>query len=236
MANLRKDGEYYLYKKDTVRSLAGAVQAGKLGTYLHNEWTRMGGMDFSDVGYDAFLINGKRESQLIDAKAGEKVRVRIVNAAASTYFYIALGQEPMQVIGGDGVDARPKRAKEILIGMAKTYDLLFEVPENKNYELRITAQDGTGAASAWIGQGPKVPAPVKEMPDLYASMDHGSMDHSQHKAPAAADETVIETLSIDHLEALKDSSFPKAAPTHDVKPCPGTIPPVADLERNRSAL
>ena len=60
LANLKKDGDYYLYKKNSVRSNTGAAQAGELKTYFVNEWDRMGGMDLSDVGYDAFLINGKK--------------------------------------------------------------------------------------------------------------------------------------------------------------------------------
>lgn len=59
LRNLRKDGDYYTFKKGTMRSWLGAIKAGSLKTFLGNEWTRMGGMDFSDVGYDAFLINGK---------------------------------------------------------------------------------------------------------------------------------------------------------------------------------
>jgi len=68
--NLKKDGDYYLYKKGTMRSWLGAIQAGKLGDYLGNEWTRMGGMDLSDVGYDAFLINGKKDLQLASLRPG----------------------------------------------------------------------------------------------------------------------------------------------------------------------
>ncbi|HYX35089.1 MAG TPA: multicopper oxidase domain-containing protein [Oligoflexus sp.] len=179
LANLRKDGDYYLYKKGTMRSIVGAIEAKALGIYLSNEWTRMGGMDYSDVGYDAFFINGKRDSQLVVAHPGEKIRVRIINAAASTYFHIALGQAPMKVISADGVDMKPVLTREILIGMAETYDLLFEVPEHKNYELKVTAQDGTGSASAWIGMGDKVPAPVKPMPPMYEEMNHGS-GHGEH--------------------------------------------------------
>lgn len=175
--NLRKDGDYYLYKKDSIRSYFGAIRAGGLGTMLKNEWDRMGGMDLSDVGYDAFLINGKRDSQLLVAHPGEKIRLRVINAAASSYFYVSLGQAPFQVISADGVDINPVWANEILMGMAETYDILFTIPEHKNYELRATAQDITGYASGWIGMGEKVPAPTKPMPDLYTPMDHGSMEH-----------------------------------------------------------
>jgi FtsP/CotA-like multicopper oxidase with cupredoxin domain len=185
--NLRKDGDYYLYKKDSVRSYFGAIKAGGLKTHLANEWDRMGGMDLSDVGYDAFLINGKRDSQLLTAHPGEKIRIRIINAAASSYFYVSLGQSPMQVISADGVDIKPVMAKELLMGMAETYDVLFTPSEHKNFELRATVQDVTGFASGWIGMGEKVKAPDKPLPDLYASMDHAGhggmagMDHSAHK-------------------------------------------------------
>ena len=43
LKNLREDGDYYLYKKNSVRSLWGALKAGELGTYFKNEWQRMGG-------------------------------------------------------------------------------------------------------------------------------------------------------------------------------------------------
>ena len=185
--NLRKDGDYYLFKKDSVRSYYGAAKAGGLKTHLSNEWDRMGGMDLSDVGYDAFLINGKRDSQLAIAHPGDRVRIRIINAAASSYFYVSMGGLPMKVISADGMDVEPIETKEIIMGMAETYDILFTPPEHKNYELRATVQDVTGYASGWIGMGQKVPAADKPYPDLYASMDHmghggSAIDHSQHQS------------------------------------------------------
>ncbi len=198
--NLRKDGDYYLYKKNAVRSILGAVQAGQAKTYFQNEWDRMGAMDLSDVGYDAFLINGKKESQLLVAHPGERVRVRIINAGSSSYFYVSLGQTPMQIISADGQDIEPIQAKEILIGMAETYDILFTVPEHKNFELRATAQDVTGHASAWIGMGPKVPALEKDKPDLYAPMNHaGHAGHDLHSM-AAMDHSQMSHADMDHSQ------------------------------------
>lgn len=233
LENLRKDGDYYLSKKGTMRSWWGAIQAGRLGTYLGNEWTRMGGMDFSDVGYDAFLVNGKRDSQLATARPGDRVRIRIVNAAASSYFHVSLGQTPMRVISADGVDIEPVYAKELLMGMAETYDVLFEVPEGKNYELKATSQDGTGSASGWIGMGEKVPAPTRPGPDPYASMDHGGpgghggheahgghgamSEHSGHAGHAIKSSPVVDTLSVDDLKARGVTAFPESARVHAVK-------------------
>ena len=114
------------------------------------------------------------------AHPGEKIRLRIVNAAASSYFQVSLGQLPMTIVSADGKDVEPVNANEILIGMAETYDVLFTVPEHKNYEFRATNQDGTGQASTFIGMGEKVFAKDVPKPDPYATMDHdmSGMDHS----------------------------------------------------------
>ena len=234
LANLRKDGDYYTYKKGTMRSWAGAISKNSLKNFLYNEWTRMGGMDLSDVGYDAFLINGKKNYQALVAHPGEKIRLRIINAAASSYFHLSLGNIPMKVISADGIDIKPTNANEILIGMAETYDLVFEIPDHKNYEFKATAQDGTGSASAWVGMGEKVPAPQKPFPDMYATMDHGghgadhgTMDHSKmDHSSSVTKEEVLPILTVDELQAANDTTLPKDKKTYDV-----TLELDGDMER-----
>jgi FtsP/CotA-like multicopper oxidase with cupredoxin domain len=217
LKNLKKDGDYYLYKKNTVRSLWGAYQAHSLNNYLMNQWTRMGGMDLSDVGYDAFLSNGKKDSQGSIAKKGEKIRLRIINAAASSYFHVSIADLPMNIISLDGVDIKPTPAKDFLIGMAETFDVLFEVPAQKSYELKATAQDGTGFTSSWIGEGEKIHAPVRALPDQYASMDHAQMDHSGMHHGDHHNPMVIPSFSVNDAEAKDSTEFPNALPRHDVK-------------------
>lgn len=244
LRNLRKDGDYYLYKKGTMRSWYGAIKAGKLDHFLYNEWTRMGGMDYSDVGYDAFLINGSRDFPGLIAHPGEKIRLRIINAAASSYFYVSLGDIPMNIIAMDGVDMKPTLANEFLIGMAETYDVLFEMPEHKNYEFKVDVQDGTGSVSTWIGMGEKVYAPVRAFPDMYATMDHeshgemdhskmdhgemnhskmdhGEMDHSKmnhgEMDHTADKQEVINSFNVNEAQALERTEFPASIPRHDVK-------------------
>lgn len=221
LKNLRKDGDYYLYKKGTMRSWGGAIASGGLTTFLSNEWSRMGGMDLSDVGYDAFLINGKRDSQLLAARPGQKIRLRIINAAASTYFHVALGQSPLKVISADGIDIQPQMARELLLGMAETYDALFEVPEQRSFELKATAQDGSGSASGWIGIGERVRAPQKPQPDLYAPMSHshssgsGHQAHDAHAGHGAA--PVIAAMTVDEIRAKISTEFDKSSKVHEVK-------------------
>jgi FtsP/CotA-like multicopper oxidase with cupredoxin domain len=221
LANLRKDGDYYLYKKDTVRSYADALQKKSLKNYLTNEWQRMGGMDLSDVGYDAFLINGKQNHQLIDAKPGQKVRLRIINAAASTYFHVALAGTKMKIIAVDGVDIEPTEANEFLMALAETYDLLFTVPADKNYELRATAQDGTGSTSGWVGnsKGEKVSSAAMALPDPYELMnhDHAKMDHSKMSHADMMKMMKPSPFSVDDIKAKQKTIFPEKPARYDVK-------------------
>jgi FtsP/CotA-like multicopper oxidase with cupredoxin domain len=80
--------DWFAIKKGTTQSYSEAIKSGHLKTKLLNEWKRMNAMDVSDVYYNKFLINGKNESQLSQFKAGDKVRLRISNGGASTYFWL----------------------------------------------------------------------------------------------------------------------------------------------------
>lgn len=213
MRNLRKDGDYYLYKKGTVRSYFEAYRLGKLQNQLANEWTRMGGMDLSDVGYDAFLLNGKKEWRENSVKAGEKVRLRVINAAASSYFHLSMNS-PLVIVSADGGDVEPLRAQEVLIGMAETYDFLFEVPFGKQSEFRASAQDGTGFASAWIGS----PQDEKELAKPFVQADlYALMDHTQHEGHTQHEAEVVALATVNNLKSLHPTDFPRSARVHEIE-------------------
>ncbi len=186
LSHLKKDGDYYRFKKNRIPSWWDAWQKDSLSDLWRSEWTRMGAMDLSDVGYDRFLINGK-SSDKIDLKPGAKLRLRLINAGASTYFYIQVGQRPFTVMASDGIDVKPVKVKEFLIGMGETYDLLVTGVPGKNLELRATAQDVSGYTSLHIGEGElESPAP-KLLPNLY-KMEHGhGASHAAHEASGSTD-------------------------------------------------
>jgi hypothetical protein len=173
-------------------------------------------MDASDVGYDAFLINGRRESQLVSAKKGERVRVRVINASGSSYFTVGLGKQVLKVITADGVEIMPVSAASVVMGMAETYDFIFTLPDNLNYELRATSNDGTGFASAWIGSGTKVAAKDVPPPDLYAPMNHAAhAEHAGHHGHGDAS-APKEKLSVDDYMA-EDSTEIKGRKVHEMR-------------------
>jgi FtsP/CotA-like multicopper oxidase with cupredoxin domain len=112
LANLKKDGDYYALKKHSVQSWDRVFKNGTpaLKNRLKSSSTRMGPMDLSDVGYDAFLANGQTESSL-EAKPGETVRIRLINAGASSYFNVEFAGEAMIIVAADGIDVEPLKVK-----------------------------------------------------------------------------------------------------------------------------
>lgn len=182
LKNLKKEGHYYAFKKDFLPSLVGAISEGKTKNFLQSEWTRMGPMDLSDVAYDAFLINGKITQTLEDIKPGDKLRIRVINAGASSYFYFNIGNlRHFDVISKDGVDVQPVTVNEVLIGMGETYDLAFTVPTDASPEFRATVQDITGYASVILGNNKVENAPNKTKPSEYAGHDHHEGHHGNHQ-------------------------------------------------------
>ncbi len=92
---LHNANDYPALKKNAVQSYAEAIKAGHFKTKLKNEWKRMLAMDVSDVYYEKILMNGKPSTDLTaidgkELKAGDKVRLRISNGGASSYFWLHL--------------------------------------------------------------------------------------------------------------------------------------------------
>ena len=180
LSNLKKDDDYYSLKKGTVQSWDKVLMHGwtAVANRLRGSWSRMGPMDISDVGYDAFLANGEPRRNL-PAAPGQTVLVRLINSAASTYFNVEFAGGPMTIVAADGPETQPLKVKRLQIAIAETYDLLIRVPGEGSYELRATSEDGTGHASVFIGSGKDVPAPDVPKPNLYLHRHHGHMEHEK---------------------------------------------------------
>lgn len=181
--NIKRDPDFYALKKGSVQSWLGVLKNGyeAIKNRLRSSWTRMGPMDLSDIGYDAFLANGVTSSYY-DAHPGQKVRVRLINASASSYFNVEFAGGPMLLIAADGVDVKPIHVKRLRMAIAETYDLIITIPDSKAYELRATSIDGTGYSSLFYGSGDKVYAPNIPRPNLYL-MSHGMHDMKKHEVP-----------------------------------------------------
>lgn len=155
---LHSASDWFAIKKNAVQSYGEAIKEGHLGTKFNNEWKRMLAMDVSDVYYDSFLINGKQTNQLSQFKKGDKVRLRIANGGASSYFWLTYAGGKMTVVANDGNDVEPVEVDRLIIGVSETYDVVVTVPENMAYEFIATSEDRIGSASLFLGNGHQMKA------------------------------------------------------------------------------
>ncbi len=192
---LHNASDWFAIKKGSTQSYAEAISEGHFKTKLNNEWKRMLAMDVSDVYYEKFLINGQNESQLSHFRTGQRVRLRIANAGASSYFWIKYAGGKMTVVASDGNDVEPLEVDRLIIGVSETYDVVVDIPaENTAYELLVTPEDRTGSASLYLGDGIRQlasPLPklkyfegmkmMNGMMNMDGSMDDMGMDMSLQK-------------------------------------------------------
>ena len=152
--------DWYAIRKGSVQDYAAAIRQGYFKSKLTNEWKRMLPMDVSDVAYDRFLVNGRPGDTEPQFHAGDRVRLRIINGSSSTYFCLRYGGGKMTVVASDGKDVVPVEVDRMIIGVSETYDVVVTIPVSPDhnaagsYEFQATAEDRTGSASLWLGEGP----------------------------------------------------------------------------------
>ena len=154
--SLHNATDWYGIRKGSSQSYAEAFRNKHFRTKLTNEWKRMTAMDVSDVYYDRFLSNGKAEDEVPHFKAGDKVKLRIINGSASTYFWLQYSGSKLTVVANDGKDVEPIEVDRMMIAVSETYDVVITIPDNKAYEFLATAEDRTRSTSLWLGRGARV--------------------------------------------------------------------------------
>ncbi len=216
MRMLMRGSDYFGLMRRNSQSILGASRSGNLGDYFKREWDRMPPMDVSDVGYHAFLVNGQRQIR-IPGRPGERVRLRLINAAAATYFYLNSSAGPMTIIAADGPPVQPVKVNRFMMAIAETYDVLITIPAAGEYEFRATTQDGSGHVSAFFGKGMPHPASDPPKPNLY------QMDEMLNLALEEQEDNPRASLNLPRpgspyrvLKALKDTSLPAKLPRRKI--------------------
>ena len=170
-AKLKKMSDYYNFRQRTVGDLYDDIkQNGVARTWDDRKmWNmmRMSDRDISDIsGYTyTFLMNGQTPAEGWKGlfKRGEKVRLRIVNAAAMTFFDLRIPGLDMKVVTSDGQNIEPVTVEEIRIGVAETYDVIVEPQDDTAYTIFAQAIDRTGYARGTLTPDFALTAPVPEV-------------------------------------------------------------------------
>ncbi len=171
---------------------------------------RMNPRDISDVTGSTytFLVNGHGPMDNLEYlfAPGERVRLRVINGSAMTFFNVRIPGVPMTVIAADGMDVAPVEVDEFHIGTAETYDVIVTPPAG-SHALVAEAMDrsGMGLASLSSDKGKRAtPPPLREPVTLtMADMGMGAMDGSdggamKQDAHGAMDHSGMDHASMGH--------------------------------------
>ncbi|MBU3926659.1 MAG: multicopper oxidase domain-containing protein, partial [Bacteroidetes bacterium] len=183
LRNLKRGNEWYQIKKGTAVALGRVIAQGGFGAQLKMWRDRMEGADIADIYYPAFLSNGKKLAEYPNFKPGEKVRLRFINASASSYYWMDFGAGNPMVVASDGVDVQPVHKNRFLFAIAETYDVIVTIPEGK-LEIIATAQDGSGYTTIHLGSGKLFAAQVIDRPDKVAMLKQMAKMDMKMGAPA----------------------------------------------------
>jgi len=191
---------YYNFQRPTLANIDDQMEAMgmSLGEVIGKrlEWDRMR-MDPTDImdvtgAILTFLMNGKAhwENPTFVAQAGQRVRLRILNASATATYDVRIPGLPMTVIEADGTDVDPVETDEFRIAVAETYDVIVTLPEARAYTILAETMDRSGFARGTLAPRPGMSAPVPaqrrrpmlSMADMGMIM-HGRMQGSDDEPP-----------------------------------------------------
>jgi FtsP/CotA-like multicopper oxidase with cupredoxin domain len=108
----------------------GAMPGMDHGGMDMDSMASMEGMDLNDVEYDAYLANDRTldDPEVVRTERGGRIRLRIINGAASTAFWIDLGGHIASAIAVDGNPVAPVAGTSFPLAQAQRLDLVVEVP------------------------------------------------------------------------------------------------------------
>ncbi|MGK2914883.1 MAG: copper resistance system multicopper oxidase [Porticoccaceae bacterium] len=216
LAKLKARSDYYNFNQPTLvdffRDVAGDGLAAALDKRRMWNQMRMNPTDLADISAAtySYLVNGSTAAGNWTGlfRPGERVRLRLINAAAMTFFDVRIPGLKMTVIQADGQNVEPVTVDELRIGVAETYDVIVE-PRDVAYTIFAQSMDRSGFARGTLavsaGMTAAVPALDKPEPlsmaDMMgamgadmaagdtggmAGMNHGGMA-MDHSPPAASD-------------------------------------------------
>lgn len=186
---------------------------------------RMLPTDIADVSAPTYtyLANGRGAEEGLEYlfRRGERIRLRVINGSAMTFFNLRIPDLPMTVIAADGQNVKPVEVDELQIATAETYDIIIEPGKADAYAIVAESMDRSGMALAMLATVPGAKAsvpPLREAPLLTMGdmgMNHGpaasdmAADHNGHAGMdhgGGADANAAKSHSMDGM-SMRDKSL-----------------------------
>jgi CopA family copper-resistance protein len=205
-AKLKKQPDYYNRNQRTAGDFLRDIRTEGLRAALaeRKAWgeMRMNPTDLADVSGSTYtyLMNGTPPAGNWTGlfTPGERVRLRVINGSAMSYFDIRIPGLKMTVVAADGQYVHPITVDEFRIATAETFDVIVEPSGREAFTIFAQSNDRTGFAAGTLAAREGLRAPVPDLdprPMLtMADMGHGANGHDMGAmgtqppagAPAAA--------------------------------------------------
>ncbi|ENV47433.1 hypothetical protein P255_02142 [Acinetobacter brisouii CIP 110357] len=219
MKNLKKSSDYYQNQRETLADVwKQTKQQGLKATWQDRRmWNQMRMLrtDLSDVTGYHFLVNGKTPQQnwTTTFKAGEKIRLRMINASAMSFFDVRIPNLKMTVVSADGQPVQPVTVDEFRFGAGETYDVIVE-PKQPQYQIQAESIDRSGFALATLRNQDATVQPLPEpqhRPRALLNMqDMGMMhDDSEHSSSTQHDMSNMQDMDMSKMQGMTPEQHQK---------------------------
>jgi CopA family copper-resistance protein len=197
-ATLKKRSDYYNFRQRTIGDFFRDVGKDGLRSTLADRrmWgeMRMNPTDLADVSGHTYtyLLNGVTPAGNWTGlfEPGERVRLRVINGSAMSYFDVRIPGLQMTVVAADGQDVHPVTVDEFRIATAETYDVIVEPKGQDAFTIFAQSLDRTGFASGTLAVREGLQAEVPRLdsrPQLtMADMGHGGVGRDTAQPPSTA--------------------------------------------------
>ena len=114
-------------------------------------------MDLNDFNFDAYLANDRtlNDPEVVTVENGGRVRLRVINAAAATVFWIDTGSVEGRLVAVDGHEVQPLPGRRFGLAMGQRLDIELDLPNGEGafpvLALREGAVERTGIILATAG-------------------------------------------------------------------------------------
>jgi FtsP/CotA-like multicopper oxidase with cupredoxin domain len=134
-------------------------------------------MDLNDIHYDALLANDRTfaDPEIVRVERSGRIRLRIINGASSSQFWIDLGELVGQVVATDGHAVHPVAGSRFPIATAQRLDILVDLPRAGVFPIRARLEGSrqqTGIVFATAGaQIPRIADHAQLAPPVDNSLE-----------------------------------------------------------------
>jgi CopA family copper-resistance protein len=197
LAKLKKQADYYNQGRRTLGDFIDDVADKGWRETFSDRWAwakmNMSPTDLADISGATYtyLLNGQAPDGNWTGvfQPGERIRLRLINGSAMSYFDFRIPGLKLTVVAADGQNVNPVQVDEVRLAVAETLDVIVEPDSSQQaYTLFAQAMDRSGYARGTLavreGLQASVPKPDPRPELTMEDMGHG--DHSAHGQAAAA--------------------------------------------------